>query len=1564
MADNQDSLMKQLLGPVKEVDNNATYSDLIEKSNDILAEIKKIVGDHKDQFKDASKRDERFLASIFDAIKQQNEETNKQKSNEKKTQAKSLNSQLLNLFKKRDKNSGVLNDKLSIAIANLEKTTAQATKSAHSIGGGGGGGGKPPKGPSGASAAAEYGDNFAYNFGQAMRSTLESVMGGLLGGASAFQIITNGMLVQEYEYAQGMNMILYQTQAVTEEAFNLQQAFRQTKDVVRSTGFDLTTFQNQLLKTTKRGIKSAQVITKTGLNLGKVIGLNEQEASQVADTLVDWNLHLGLSNNNIADVSRGIKEVSRVTGVTGENLAEVVKSSDRFLDRMRSAGTLTANAAKNVLMMQAEAKKLGVDDSFGGLMTAMGNSSELLFKSSKETQALLFNAGASVNRIQDLMNGTILQTKSGLKDMSAGLENVFQRVSGGLSIDEIENLNPQRKAQLNLILESAFGVGLDDFKRIVDVTKKGGQTFADTMSGIDKELGKHATAEEKLVVARKKQELLLNKAFDFSTQLSETVNVTGDMESAIKRIQQQLGPEGFKEMQMDLATVAGTFSKELQDKVLKGDTKSIAQAMAVSAADALKKAGGKDFTAQITKAIFNKDFASMRKIQEEMNSEQQKLGVETITKLDPIEQAAMQLKLMNETLRGYTSPTIMYLASIAGSTAFMAAYMGGLALQTFKGAEAAAYWGQALNLGGGAARTVGTGAAKAAPAAGALLPTALNLAPAGTTIGASGLTAAAGGTGAGTTAAAASAGTPIGWIIAGALEAVLAVTGGVLGNLWAGAEAANYFNTTMEDLTMGQYYAAKGAGTLTGALNFMTFGVFDKWLGTTGAVTKALAQFNEKVPILSLIAGLLDIIVGAVWGVVKLISNVLIGAFEMLYLALEPVGELFMALVDVVAAVLSPLAGFNTKLNDTGSLFQLTADLIGNIGMVIRNVLRAVGYVVGTIIQVVVTPIAALLKAIANSIETLLSPVKNVLSGLAGFVLHVVKAVSSLVALDIGAFIKNLGLALQSAVKAVFSATVGLILAIPQTIFSLIKNVFSIIGSLFDNVEGSLGDVLQLIVYPFKIISKLAGAIANTFGGLSDVIIGLVSFDGEQIKRGFYNLFNSIPIMLHDVIGGGLTLLHDVFVTGLKYIFVDLPQMLWSGMMDGLKSLATNDWIGPIFEPFLEILTPLHDAMKELWGALSEVFDAVSTLFEPLKELGLFSGEAFDMMSILKSVIQVTAIVLGKFIRVSLIPLKLVITALVPVITTLAKMFKIIANNIQGFGTLMANFVNAFLSPFKTIYNVIVAPISSAMSYVGSFFDFILQKAKQIFDFANNALKVGQNGADAGAGAVKFAINPTGSVINWLIKKVTGFADGTTQIEKEGIAMLHKGEAIIPAQSVQKMSAQGNGPWPLSLPLMLRDIIGDVTQNPMKHSPFGAMSSLAQMPFSSGLLQSLGLADEDNSSMSIDPAVKPKSLTDVHQKIQQDYSTRNEGKRNGTAELTEMVDINQDQLGVLIGLREDISKLINLFTPKDNISGLTGGGERQSTRSNIKPINSPTFNTWQFGKYQQNASKQVITDGR
>ena len=1427
-----------------------------------------------------------------------------------------------------------------------------------------------------------YGNEFTSALKQATSAAVGTFLSGILGGADAYRLLTKGMIDEQYEYASEMNKIAFRTRGITDASRDLQSSFRATSDGVRETGFDISHLQSQMLKASRRGVVDSQKIAKAGLGLGKMIGVSEQEAASLSDTFFDWNQKIGLTGTQLGSLAHEIKEVSRYTGVVSTNLAESVRSSERYLDKMRSANNLTASAAANIIALQTSAKKLGYDDNMSEFLNGLTSRNNFV-NSSKENISFTAQAASKGGVLDELNAGSMAQSTESLKSLNEGIKRNFKDFAN-IDLNEVYKLSAEERAVLDQRLQSAYKLGIGDIQRQVEVLEESSKSYSDKMSEINQELAEAVNSEERLTAERKKQDLFMTKSMSYTSQLAEASKNASSFDDALIKIQNSMTTKQFQDYTTELASVAGTYSEDLKQQVLTGNKDAMTQALAVSSAQALKQAGGQDFTARIMKAVKNNDVKQFSRLQEKMAKEQQKLGITDSTIGDPIERATDQIKILNENIVKYSSAAVMWAAQTAGSTSIMALLLGTIAAQGYFGVEALRSWADVLFKG---INMFGTGAA--GTTAGAAATGAINspwIAAAGTTAAATTTAGTAATTGA--TVATAESATLAGagsvarislLGVAKVLGTIGAIAGALVGHVQAGEEAINHFGVELEDLTTSQLYASKGAGLLTGALNFLTFGLFNNFLGPSGSLTIMLAKFNQVIPVLSLVSAVLDVVTGAIYGTYKLIVNIFSGFFGMIAKIASPFVMVAKTIIEVISDIISPFTNFGNKVSETGTLFENVSSILGGIGNVIGGIFEGIG----SVVNFVLTPFAKLaswLLKLAGAIRSgLLSPLVMLFNGVKNFVSGLVEITSGLLTLNFTKVydgIKNIGFGIIQSISA-------FIFEIPIMVFNVIKNII-----------------------PFIL-------------DLGSVILGV-----------FKKLIIDIPKAL-----------------------ITLPYQIITSIIDGFKSLASNELFGDIFKPFLEIFEPIGEGVNALKNAFFEftnAFKPLLSIFDPLFKM--FSGasktisESISLMGIFTSVIKSFSFVVGNIIRVVLLPLTLTFQTLGGLLKMAAWGINLLSEGVKLLVNLVKKTVDAIISPFTYLYDVLVGHsiIPDLVTEI-------------VFYFAKLPIKIMSSLFSMLPNMLGFFTNTVGDFVSSTITNIiSGFSSSgivsmiTDQFVKakdaassffSGIfnkinssGLIEKGKTIISSagskivkgitlgkELLTKLFGKGDG---------ISELIKGNFVGALKEFKNGMLSLIPEFKFvwdffenniisgfkwmgskisdaGSWIWESISeigtsiwngfksyfgwiLGDDmeakaaergNNIASGVSPVYKASvaaeqniaspantqiaqtaSLVSVHDKVKREKAGTS--KDQAVSTLGELVFLQSDILHYAIVTSEGIKQLVELLQGGGSSSGNTSDINPRSTRSNNKPVNSTNYHKWQFAGYDSNASQAVVSDGR
>lgn len=521
-------------------------------------------------------------------------------------------------------------------------------------GGGGGSGGGGPGAPFGnprsiINAADHNSELYWDRYGKKTNKKLAAWATGaaqmLVGGVDPLQVWFQGSISDAAVFRKEMRLIAFETEGITGEMRGLQNEFSTIGKSVARTGVAVDVMQRAYVNALKKGMKSQKQtleVTKTGLNLGTMIGAN---AEMTAEMFNEWHMTLGLSEGALAQISRDVQGVAKQTGITGDNLVKIVRASEKFMKNMKNAATLTGVSAEHLMTALAEAEKRGVGEQMQRILDA--GTSTINFDAADQTTKNFF-----VGMIKDskdfakVMDGTLFKTKEGFKTVKTGMDD-FLKSNFKMTIEDLDSLSGEQLTHMNRMLQKHYGMQVGEFKEMYKSMESGSLGLAEKIKKVDEELkNTNLTAEEVKKLEKKRQDMLLNTGLGVLTKFSDISGKAGmTLEKAAAEV-----VKSFDEA--DLQAIASEMGMSLNS-----DMDRI-NAAAMLSAKQLKGANGKDFTKSIQNAINSGNSKQVREILGEMNAEQQKLGVSQKKAVDPIEQVAHNSNIANEYLRNILSALV------------------------------------------------------------------------------------------------------------------------------------------------------------------------------------------------------------------------------------------------------------------------------------------------------------------------------------------------------------------------------------------------------------------------------------------------------------------------------------------------------------------------------------------------------------------------------------------------------------------------------------------------------------------------------------------------------------------------------------------------------------------------------------------------------------------------------------------------------------------------------------------------------------------------------------------
>jgi len=476
------------------------------------------------------------------------------------------------------------------------------------------------------------------------------------------------LMTQEQGFNREIRQTAFDIDNVISKSKGMQKAFADIGTSVEETGVSRSKYQETYVKNLKSGIKDlsyAQKLTKQTLGTERLLGL---EAGSLADHFRDIAQFGRLTSAQTGAMGRGMIEVAKATGITGDRMKDIVGKTKQFTDQLIKAAQFTAASNKNIMEIVANAEKFGVGDSVGNILKVATSTNELISNSSSETSAFLYRAAAEMGRVQDLQYGIITRSKKGIKDLSIGMEKVLQRF-GVESIEAVENLTDEQKFKLNIQLKASYGMELGEVVRTIDTFKQSSKGAAEQLEEIAKKQKQNLNLEEKAALVEQQRRIKASTAMNVVTALNESAKGAQNMNEALAKFNRRKD-----EFSSDIKAIGGDLTNTT-------DGIGFAYKTAASELNAkLKELGkepikidGKD----IEKALKDKDAQAL--LAERLEKGFQTLQQAEKNAADPMTGTYQTLMQLSDFVRtSFAAPTITLLTGIMGQMGLLLVAVGGL----------------------------------------------------------------------------------------------------------------------------------------------------------------------------------------------------------------------------------------------------------------------------------------------------------------------------------------------------------------------------------------------------------------------------------------------------------------------------------------------------------------------------------------------------------------------------------------------------------------------------------------------------------------------------------------------------------------------------------------------------------------------------------------------------------------------------------------------------------------------------------------------------------------------
>lgn len=798
-------------------------------------------------------------------------------------------------------------------------------------------------------------------------------------------------------------------------------------------------------------------------------------------------------------------------------------------------------------------------------------------------------------------------------------------------------------------------------------------------------------------------------------------------------------------------------------------------------------------------------------------------------------------------------------------------------------------------------------------------------------------------------AGAAAPGTVVANVASKALLPITLFAGAMLSMKQALDSATNaekLFGEETSKLDHSHRRAAESAGFLTGILNFLTFGILNKWLGSTGTLTSMLAVFLKDWPLLTgVIQAILvpvKIAYGLLTGLWAFIVEVFKGIWEGAVIAISPLYDIFVHLKQVFSDIGKEISiAFGPVAQTFEELFGISANgvsiidvLSGSLrllGKAVGWVFKGLGYLIAflmktivPVVNLIIDIIASLVKTTIRIVSPFISAISSMVGGIISTIMGIVDIIYGVFTLDekkifngISAIYKGITNLIYGLIKFVFNSFVGLWMAAPRLIGNALmtalggvinwgKNIFKFMKNI-----GSF--IHKLIFSQYSAIGNLLGLFGDIGKFFENILKGNWTEVGNSLKNGLATIMLSWPNKVMEVL---------LSIPG------KLGQLI-IGMLNGI-----NDWARaniPLYGKVADAAGRTADAYKEdgVIGVVKQV--AVETA---KGAKGLWDWGTGLLGFAEGGVVKTPGLAMvGEKGPEVIIPVKEIkeMAAKGTVGTPTADILetnKLSSNNSQPL--MPPNFVFPTVAlkkddPWSTTSRPPIGTIIKSLSPRD------LMKERGGVEVTNTMPLPYYDYSK------KVRVDPA-------VKSISS----TSLTEAAKLASL-KREPSFRDPSVISSDAG------MKLNKEIVSTAKSATENPIASSRTTGINigSYSDIFDENGRLRTIEMGRT---------GIEPVALHNIHKKIEENIaSAEPSNTKISSPELEEVAEDTDKMVSLLTSMAKDIHTLLEYLKP----SSTSGGGITTvgATKSKIKPLSPPQYHQLSFGRFADSAVKGVINDG-
>jgi hypothetical protein len=371
------------------------------------------------------------------------------------------------------------------------------------------------------------------------------------------------------------------------------------ENIYAETGQTAAGWRKELMIMTRQGMRGGKQLentVKAGLSLAHLIGT---DATATTQEIGGWVQGFDLSNAAAMNLTANIRQVGRMTGITGESLLQATQNARALAKQMFNFGMYSEAGTKSLIGLSAQAKRMGTENKSNEIMMGLMGQQNLYERTSPGMRAFMVRAASQGGVMNQLQNGEVLNDAGSKRSFAGGMRGSLNNFLGMMGVSNVSQLKGQNLISANNFAKGNGFDGIIELERTIKSFENSALSIEDKIASITKDIATNVYSTKELEDLNKEVELLRagktkEEFTDAITKLIDEsrsgVNVEDKLRNAVdmlnrntkkkiteKQIGEALakGPTGFKDLLEDV-------SKALQDSDLEDKQKGLDPATAAT----------------------------------------------------------------------------------------------------------------------------------------------------------------------------------------------------------------------------------------------------------------------------------------------------------------------------------------------------------------------------------------------------------------------------------------------------------------------------------------------------------------------------------------------------------------------------------------------------------------------------------------------------------------------------------------------------------------------------------------------------------------------------------------------------------------------------------------------------------------------------------------------------------------------------------------------------------------------------------------------------------------------